>query len=189
MEHTRFFFPYPSVSPPVRHAPTLLRCQRSTMALNPHIRNKCCECALTLITSTLQLKIAFPCKHYQKKPVFKMMFKYMCLVLFITWYQLADCHPASSSIKSIDSMIEKESEAFLSVEAEDSSHKNVRDKRTIGFLRQLFPNLSQENSVFGKVAEVVVVNYSPDLSTYTVYHYLSDKIIDIGKACDLSGPP
>ncbi|XP_025195979.1 homeotic protein female sterile-like isoform X2 [Melanaphis sacchari] len=72
-----------------------------------------------------------------------MMFKYMCLVLFITWYQLADCHPASSSVKSLDSMVEKESEAFLSVEAEDSSHKNVRDKRTIGFLRQLFPNLSK----------------------------------------------
>ncbi|XP_022164782.1 glycine, alanine and asparagine-rich protein-like isoform X3 [Myzus persicae] len=72
-----------------------------------------------------------------------MMFKYMCLVLFITWYQLAECHPASSNVKSLDSMIEKESEAFLSVEAEDSSHKNVRDKRTIGFLRQLFPNLSQ----------------------------------------------
>lgn len=72
-----------------------------------------------------------------------MMFKYMCLVLFITWYQLADCHPASSNVKTIDSMIEKESDAFLSVEAEDSSHKNVRDKRTIGFLRQLFPNLSQ----------------------------------------------
>ncbi|KAE9524074.1 hypothetical protein AGLY_015555 [Aphis glycines] len=53
-----------------------------------------------------------------------MMFKYMCLVLFITWYQLADCHPASSSIKSIDSMIEKESEAFLSVEAEDSNPTN-----------------------------------------------------------------
>ncbi|XP_060854880.1 uncharacterized protein LOC132932508 [Metopolophium dirhodum] len=72
-----------------------------------------------------------------------MMFKYMCLVLFITWYQLAECHPASSNVKAMDSMIEKESEAFLSVEAEDSSHKNVRDKRTIGFLRQLFPNLSQ----------------------------------------------
>ncbi|XP_008186904.1 uncharacterized protein LOC100161055 isoform X2 [Acyrthosiphon pisum] len=72
-----------------------------------------------------------------------MMFKYMCLVLFITWYQLAECHPASSNVKAMDSMIEKESEAFLSVEAEGSSHKNVRDKRTIGFLRQLFPNLSQ----------------------------------------------
>lgn len=36
-----------------------------------------------------------------------MMFKYMCLVLFITWYQLADCHPASSNVKAIDSMIEK----------------------------------------------------------------------------------
>ncbi|KAL5236745.1 hypothetical protein ACI65C_004155, partial [Semiaphis heraclei] len=81
--------------------------------------------------------------NYVNKPVFKMMFKYMCLVLFITWYQLAECHPASSSVKSLDSMIEKESEAFLAVEAENSSHKNVRDKRTIGFLKQLFPNLSQ----------------------------------------------
>ncbi|KAL4127286.1 hypothetical protein QTP88_011463 [Uroleucon formosanum] len=72
-----------------------------------------------------------------------MMFKYMCLVMFITWYQLAECHPTNSNVKAMDSMIEKESEAFLSVEAEDSSHKNVRDKRTIGFLRQLFPNLSQ----------------------------------------------
>lgn len=37
----------------------------------------------------------------------------------------------------------QESEAFLTAEAEQSSHKTVRDKRTIGFLRQLFPNLSQ----------------------------------------------
>ncbi|XP_025404767.1 uncharacterized protein DDB_G0280205-like isoform X1 [Sipha flava] len=72
-----------------------------------------------------------------------MMFKYMCLVLFITWYQLADCHPANSDAKLIDSMIEKESEAFIAAEAEQSSHKTIRDKRTIGFLRQLFPNLSQ----------------------------------------------
>lgn len=41
------------------------------------------------------------------RPVFKMMFKYMCLVLFITWYQLADCHPAGSDVSEIDSMIDK----------------------------------------------------------------------------------
>lgn len=41
------------------------------------------------------------------RPVFKMMIKYMCLVLFITWYQLADGHPANSDVQSLDSMIEK----------------------------------------------------------------------------------
>ncbi|VVC38653.1 Hypothetical protein CINCED_3A017856 [Cinara cedri] len=73
-----------------------------------------------------------------------MMFKYVCLALFITWYQLsADGHPAKTDVRSIDSMIDKETEAFLSVEAEESSHNNVRDKRTVGFLRQLFPGISQ----------------------------------------------
>lgn len=37
----------------------------------------------------------------------------------------------------------QESDAFLSVEADEPSHNNIRDKRTIGFLRQLFPSLSQ----------------------------------------------
>jgi len=50
----------------------------------------------------------------------------------------------------------QESEAFLSVEAEDSSHKNVRDKRTIGFLRQLFPNLSQV-----KFNTLYILTYTP----------------------------
>ncbi|XP_050430909.1 uncharacterized protein LOC126839578 isoform X2 [Adelges cooleyi] len=72
-----------------------------------------------------------------------MMFKYMCLILFVAWYQLADCHPAGTDVQSMDTMIEQESNAFLSAEADDSSHKTVRDKRTIGFLRQLFPGLSQ----------------------------------------------
>ncbi|XP_050531454.1 uncharacterized protein LOC126900065 isoform X1 [Daktulosphaira vitifoliae] len=70
-------------------------------------------------------------------------FKYICLVLFVSWYQLADCHPASTDLQSMDAMIEKESDIFLAAEADDSSHKSVRDKRTIGFLRQLFPQLSQ----------------------------------------------
>ncbi|XP_050430914.1 uncharacterized protein LOC126839578 isoform X3 [Adelges cooleyi] len=77
------------------------------------------------------------------RPVLKMMFKYMCLILFVAWYQLADCHPAGTDVQSMDTMIEQESNAFLSAEADDSSHKTVRDKRTIGFLRQLFPGLSQ----------------------------------------------
>lgn len=46
-------------------------------------------------------------------------------------------------IKNYISICIQESEAYLSVEAEELNHKNVRDKRTIGFLRQLFPNLSQ----------------------------------------------
>lgn len=37
----------------------------------------------------------------------------------------------------------QESDTFIAVEAEQSSQKNDRDKRTIGFLRQLFPNFSQ----------------------------------------------
>lgn len=37
-----------------------------------------------------------------------MMFKYVCLVLFITWYQLsADGHPAKTDVRAIDSMIDK----------------------------------------------------------------------------------
>lgn len=39
----------------------------------------------------------------------------------------------------------QETDAYLSVEANESGRKAVRDKRTIGFLRQMFPNLSQVN--------------------------------------------
>lgn len=62
----------------------------------------------------------------------------------------------------------QESEAFLSVEAEDSSHKNVRDKRTIGFLRQLFPNLSQVkfNTLY------TIIQYKPTYNKLNNNHSL-----------------
>lgn len=54
------------------------------------------------------------CLNFIFRPVFKMMLKYMCLVLFITWNQLADCHPAKNTdVKSIDSMIEKVRRSLL----------------------------------------------------------------------------
>jgi hypothetical protein len=58
---------------------------------------------------------------------------YTPLILFCTY---------KKKIKKIIYPIQ-ESEAFIAAEAEQSSHKTIRDKRTIGFLRQLFPNLSQ----------------------------------------------